>query len=131
MSQPLDLQDVLASFTDAWSPRIVAYLNDYDIRLARFVGEHIWHVHSNTDEFFLVLDGTIHIGLREHGGERTVTLGKNGIFVVPKGTSHKPSSPGGAVVLLVEPTGTLTVGDEHDDVPDHVDATTGRPLKGL
>jgi mannose-6-phosphate isomerase-like protein (cupin superfamily) len=131
MSQPLDLHDVLASFTDAWSPRIVAYLNDYDIRLARFAGEHIWHVHTDTDEFFLVLDGTIHIGLREPGGERTVTLAEKEIFVVPKGTFHKPSSPDGAVVLLVEPTGTLTVGDEHDDVPDHVDATTGHPLKGL
>lgn len=131
MSQPVALHDVLASFTDAWSPRIVAYLNDYDIRLARFAGEHIWHVHTNTDEFFLVLDGTIHIGLREHDGERTVTLGRNEIFVVPRGTFHRPSSPDGAVVLLVEPTGTLTVGDEHDDVPDHVDATTGHPRKGL
>lgn len=131
MSQPVALHDVLASFTDAWSPRIVAYLNDYDIRLARFAGEHIWHVHTNTDEFFLVLDGTIHIGLREHDGERTVTLGRNEIFVVPRGTFHRPSSPDGAVVLLVEPTGTLSVGDEHDDVPDHVDATTGHPRKGL
>jgi mannose-6-phosphate isomerase-like protein (cupin superfamily) len=131
MSQPLDLHDVLASFTEAWSPRIVAYLNDYDIRLARFAGEHIWHAHNNTDEFFLVLDGTIHIGLREPDGERTVTLGEKEIFVVPRGTFHKPSSPDGAVVLLVEPTGTLTVGDEHDDVPDHVDATTGHPLTGL
>jgi mannose-6-phosphate isomerase-like protein (cupin superfamily) len=128
MTEPVDLSEVLAGFTEAWSPRIVAYLNDYDIRLARFAGEHIWHVHNDTDEFFLVLDGTIHIGLREAGGERTVTLGENSAFVVPKGTFHKPSSPGGAVVLLVEPTGTLSVGDEHDEVPDHVDATTGHPV---
>ena len=128
MRQPVDLNAVLAGFSEAWSPRIVAYLNDYDIRLARFAGEHVWHVHNDTDEFFLVLDGTIHIGLREAGGERTVTLGRNGVFVVPKGTFHKPSAPGGAVVLLVEPTGTLSVGDEHDEVPDHVDATTGHPV---
>lgn len=127
MTQPVDLKSVLGGFTEAWSPRIVAYLNDYDIRLARFAGEHIWHVHNDTDEFFLVLDGTIHIGLRE-AGERTVTLGPNQAFVVPKGVFHKPSSPGGAVVLLVEPTGTLSVGDEHDEVPDHVDATTGHPV---
>ena len=128
MTEPVDLDEVLAGFTDAWSPRIVAYLNDYDIRLARFAGEHIWHVHNDTDEFFLVLDGTVHIGLRTDGGERTVTLGANDAFVVPKGTFHRPSSPGGAVVLLVEPTGTLSVGDEHDEVPDHVDATTGHPI---
>jgi mannose-6-phosphate isomerase-like protein (cupin superfamily) len=128
MTQPVDLRTVLAGFTEAWSPRIVAYLNDYDIRLARFAGEHIWHVHKDTDEFFLVLDGAIHIGLREPGGERTVALHQGSVFVVPKGVCHKPSAPDGAVVLLVEPTGTLSVGDEHDEVPDHVDETTGHPV---
>src|SRR5437763_930031 len=54
---PIDLNEVLASFDAAWSPRIVTRVNDYDIRLARFAGEHVWHVHENTDEFFLVLDG--------------------------------------------------------------------------
>jgi len=128
MTKPVDLQAVLDGFTEAWSPRIVAYLNDYDIRLARFAGEHIWHVHNDTDEFFLVLDGTIHLGLREADGERVVTLDRNTAFVVPKGVYHKPSSPDGAVVLLVEPTGTLSVGDDHDDVPDHVNVTTGIPV---
>jgi mannose-6-phosphate isomerase-like protein (cupin superfamily) len=127
MTQPVDLNAVLAGFTEAWSPRIVANVNDYDIRLARFAGEHIWHVHLETDEFFLVLDGTIHIGLREDT-ERIVTLHKGSMFVVPRGVFHKPSSPDGAVVLLVEPTGTLSVGDEHDEVPDHVDETIGHPI---
>lgn len=125
MSQPIDLAAVLAGFTQAWSPRIVAQVNDYDIRLARFAGEHVWHAHHDTDEFFLVLDGSIDIGLRERGGERVVTLQKGAAFVVPRGVFHKPSSERGAVVLLVEPTGTVTVGDEHDEVPAHVDATTG------
>ncbi|RSM36083.1 cupin domain-containing protein [Amycolatopsis balhimycina DSM 5908] len=121
---PIDLNEVLASFDAAWSPRIVTRVNDYDIRLARFDGEHVWHVHENTDEFFLVLDGEIEIGLRDPD-ERVVTLARGQVFVVPKGTFHKPSSKTGASVLLVEPAGTLTVGDEHDEVPDHVDVTTG------
>ena len=121
---PIDLNEVLASFAAAWSPRIVTRVNDYDIRLARFDGEHVWHVHENTDEFFLVLDGEIEIGLRDPG-ERVVTLGRGQVFVVPKGTFHKPSSKAGASVLLVEPAGTLTVGDVHDEVPGHVDVTTG------
>ena len=121
---PIDLNEVLASFDAAWSPRIVTRVNDYDIRLARFDGEHVWHVHENTDEFFLVLDGEIEIGLRDPA-ERVVTLGRGQVFVVPKGTFHKPSSKAGASVLLVEPAGTLTVGDVHDEVPGHVDVTTG------
>ncbi len=121
---PIDLNEVLASFEAAWSPRIVTRVNDYDIRLARFDGEHVWHVHEHTDEFFLVLDGEIEIGLRDPD-ERVVTLGRGQVFVVPKGTFHKPSSKAGASVLLVEPAGTLSVGDVHDEVPDHVDVTTG------
>ena len=128
MNRPIDLAAALASFTEAWSPRIVTTVNDYDIRLARFAGEHVWHVHLDTDEFFLVLDGEIEIGLREEEGERTVTLRRGEVFVVPRGVFHKPSSADGAAVLLVEPTGTLSVGDEHDEVPDHVDATTGHRL---
>jgi mannose-6-phosphate isomerase-like protein (cupin superfamily) len=128
MTQPTDLRTVLAGFSEAWSPRIVANVNDYDIRLARFAGEHVWHVHNETDEFFLVLDGTIEIGLREPEGERTVTLHRGSVFVVPRGVFHKPSSSAGAEVLLVEPTGTLSVGDEHDEVPAHVDVTTGHRL---
>jgi mannose-6-phosphate isomerase-like protein (cupin superfamily) len=121
---PIDLNEVLASFDAAWSPRIVTRVNDYDIRLARFDGEHVWHVHEDTDEFFLVLAGEIEIGLRDPD-ERVVTLARGQVFVVPKGTFHKPSSKTGASVLLVEPAGTLSVGDAHDDVPDHVDVTTG------
>lgn len=121
---PIDLNEVLATFDAAWSPRIVTRVNDYDIRLARFDGEHVWHVHEDTDEFFLVLDGEIEIGLRDPD-ERVVTLARGQVFVVPKGTFHKPSSKAGASVLLVEPAGTLSVGDRHDDVPGHVDVTTG------
>jgi mannose-6-phosphate isomerase-like protein (cupin superfamily) len=121
---PIDLDDVLASFDDAWSPRIVTRVNDYDIRLARFAGEHVWHVHQDTDEFFLVLEGEIEIGLRDPQ-ERVVTLSRGQVLVVPRGTFHKPSSKQGASVLLVEPAGTLTVGDAHEEVPGHVDVTTG------
>jgi mannose-6-phosphate isomerase-like protein (cupin superfamily) len=121
---PIDLNEVLSSFDAAWSPRIVNRVNDYDIRLAKFDGEHVWHVHEHTDEFFLVLDGEIAIGLRDPD-ERVVTLGRGQVFVVPKGAFHKPSSKTGASVLLVEPAGTLTVGDDHDEVPGHVDVTTG------
>jgi mannose-6-phosphate isomerase-like protein (cupin superfamily) len=123
--QPLDLQTVLDGFDAIWSPRIVANVNDYDIRLARFAGEHVWHVHEQTDEFFMVLEGEIEIGLREDSGERVVTLPRGSVFVVPRGIFHKPSSKAGAVVMVVEPTGTLSVGDSHEEIPDYVDVTTG------
>ncbi|MBB4688913.1 cupin domain-containing protein [Amycolatopsis jiangsuensis] len=125
---PLDLQTVLAGFDAVWSPRIVTTVNDYDIRLARFAGEHVWHKHDETDEFFLVLDGEITLGLREPDGERTVRLSRGQLFVVPRGTFHKPSAEHESVVLLVEPSGTLSVGDDHEEVPDTVDVTVGHPV---
>ncbi|AUG76622.1 cupin [Kitasatospora sp. MMS16-BH015] len=127
--QPLLLDTALASFDALWSPRVVTRVNDYDVRIAKVRGEHLWHAHDDTDEFFLVLDGELHIALREPAGERTVRLPKGAVFTVPRGTEHKPSSPDGAALLLFEPTGTSTVGDRHDPVPGHVDATTGHRLE--
>ncbi|MFC4911691.1 cupin domain-containing protein [Actinomadura gamaensis] len=127
-NEAIELQDALASFDEIWSPRIVTRVNDYDVRIAKAEGEHLWHAHEHTDEFFLVLDGELSIALREDGGERVVTLPKGAVFVVPKGTEHKPAAPGGASILLFEPSGTLSVGDRHEDVPDHVDATVGHAL---
>ena len=125
---PISLSQALASFSDVYSPRIVGRVNDYDIRVAHARGEHVWHVHEHTDEFFLVIDGQFDIALRDGDGERTVSLRSGDIFVVPKGTEHKPSSPGGSI-LMFEPSGTLTTGDRHQgDIPAHVDSTVGRGL---
>ncbi|WP_007025711.1 cupin domain-containing protein [Saccharomonospora iraqiensis] len=125
---PTDLAAALSSFDQLWSPRVVTTVNDYDVRVAKVAGEHVWHAHDDTDEFFLVIDGELRIALREPDGERTVVLGKGSVFVVPRGVEHKPSSEHGASLLLFEPSGTSSVGDRHDEVPDHVDATTGHAL---
>ncbi|MEU9578713.1 MULTISPECIES: cupin domain-containing protein [Streptomyces] len=127
--EPVDLSRALASFDSLWSPRIVTRVNDYDVRVAKVSGDHVWHVHEDTDEFFLVLDGELLIALREPEGVRTVRLPKGAVFTVPRGTEHRPSAPEGAALLLLEPAGTSSVGDRHDEVPAHVDATTGHPLE--
>jgi mannose-6-phosphate isomerase-like protein (cupin superfamily) len=130
-THPINLQTALASFAEIYSPRIVARVNDYDVRIAHASGEHVWHVHEDTDEFFLGLDGRLDIALRAaDGSERTVTLGPGDVFVVPRGILHKPSSPG-AAVLMFEPSGTSTTGDRHEgEIPDTVDSTTGHQLDG-
>src|SRR5882672_3257804 len=107
--EPIDLAAALARFDALWSPRIVTSVNDYDVRIAKVAGEHVWHAHDDTDEFFLVVEGELTIALREGGGEREVRLPQGAVFVVPRGTEHKPSSEAGASILLFEPTGTLTV----------------------
>jgi mannose-6-phosphate isomerase-like protein (cupin superfamily) len=127
--RPVNVTEALASFDDVYSPRIVARMNDYDVRIAHARGDHVWHVHENTDEFFLVLDGRFDIAIREAGGgETTVHLEKGDAFVVLKGVEHRPSSPGSSI-LMFEPSGTSTTGDRHEgDIPDHVDSTIGHDL---
>ena len=130
--EPVNIDAALATIDEVYSPRIVARVNDYDVRIARTGGDHVWHVHDDTDEFFLVLEGRFDVALRDaraggDGAERTVVLQAGDTFVVPRGTEHRPSSPGGAI-LMFEPTGTSTTGDRHDVIPGHVDSTTGHAL---
>jgi mannose-6-phosphate isomerase-like protein (cupin superfamily) len=129
-TNPVNLTEALASFDDVYSPRIVARMNDYDVRIAHTRGEHVWHTHDDTDEFFLVLDGQFDIAMRDvTGSETTVVLRTGDTFVVPKGTEHKPSSPG-AAILMFEPAGTSTTGDRQTGaIPEHVDSTTGHDLR--
>jgi mannose-6-phosphate isomerase-like protein (cupin superfamily) len=126
---PINLTAALASFDEVYSPRIVTRVNDYDVRVAHVRGEHVWHVHDDTDEFFLILEGQFDVAIRDaNGHETTVVLRQGDTFVVPRGVEHKPSSPGGAI-LMFEPSGTASTGDRHEGaIPDHVDSTTGHQL---
>ncbi len=127
-NKPVNVHDALASFDEVYSPRIVATVNDYDVRIAHTEGEHLWHSHADTDEFFLVLDGRFDVSLRDENGiESTVELGPGDTYVVPKGTEHRPSSPGGSI-LMFEPSGTLTTGDHDGPIPNNVDSTAGHRL---
>lgn len=107
VTQPVDLAAVLSTFDEPWSPRTVATLNDYDLRVVRTHGEFARHSHPETDEVFLVLAGSLTIRLDD--GE--VTLGPGQLYVVPRGVHHQPVSTEGAEVLLIEPSNTVNTGD--------------------
>lgn len=128
-SKPVSLQAVVDAIDAPWQPRIAAQFNGYDAKVARFDGEFTWHVHEQIDEFFLVLEGELTILIREDGVERAVDLGPHDVFVVPRGVEHKPVAPSGASALMVEPTGTVNVGDSHEELSAGIEATTGMPLQ--
>jgi mannose-6-phosphate isomerase-like protein (cupin superfamily) len=127
-NEPILLSNALASFDAVWRSRILTRVNDYDVRVPSVEGEHLWHVHDDTDDFFLVLGGEVHISLREPAGERTAVLPQGTFFTGTRGMEHEPYAPAGAVILMFEPTGTPTVGDRHDEISDQVDATIRHPL---
>jgi mannose-6-phosphate isomerase-like protein (cupin superfamily) len=107
MPQPVDLAAVLGGLTEPWVPLTVATLNDYDIRVVKTHGEFTRHSHAETDEFFLVLRGSLTI--RMDDGD--VELGPGQAYVVPRGTPHQPVCRDGAEVLLFEPSETVNTGD--------------------
>lgn len=107
MTEPVDLAQVLSGVTEPWSPRTVAVLNDYDVRVVKTHGEFTRHRHPDTDEVFLVLRGQLTIRL----DDRDVDLEAGQLYVVPRGVAHQPVSPQGADVLLVEPSSTVNTGD--------------------
>ena len=103
----VDLAGVLAGVDDTWSPRTVAVMNDYDVRVVKAEGEFTRHSHPETDELFLVVRGCLTI--RMDAGD--VLLGPGQLYVVPRGVPHQPVSVEGAELLLVEPSTTVNTGD--------------------
>ena len=103
----VNLKEKLATFSECWSPRIVADFNGHDVMVVKMKGEFNWHSHPDTDDFFLVLKGRMTIRLRDG----VVHLREGEMFVVPKGVEHCPVSEEGAEVLLIEPRGTPNTGD--------------------
>lgn len=112
MPDKVNLAQKLESFSEHFSPRIVAELNDYKIEVVKAKGEFVWHTHPDTDDFFLVLAGHLTIQLRD----RDVELGPGELFVVPRGVEHCPKASEEAHILLIEPKGTPNTGDAGGDL---------------
>ena len=113
MQDKINLSEKLGTFSEHWSPRTVAQLNDYDVMVVKVKDEFVWHKHDETDDFFLVLKGKLDIELRD----RTVTLGPGELFIVPKGVEHRPVAKEEVHMLLIEPTGTPNTGDKGTAAP--------------
>ena len=107
MSTVVDLAAKLGQFSDHWSPKVVARMNDYEIKVVKVQGKFTWHTHDDTDELFLVVDGELTIQLRD--GD--VTLGAGQLYVVPRGVEHCPIAEGEVSALLIEPAGVVNTGD--------------------
>jgi mannose-6-phosphate isomerase-like protein (cupin superfamily) len=103
----VNLDERFSMFTERWSPKVVARLNDYEIKIVRIQGEFVWHTHDDTDELFLVLAGELTIRLRD--GDVVLSAGE--MYVVPRGVEHCPVANDEVQAVLIEPTGVVNTGD--------------------
>ena len=112
IAEAVDLERKLSLFTELWSPKVIARVNDYDVKVVKVKGEFVWHRHEDTDELFLVLRGRLRIQMREGA----VEIGPGQMYVVPKGVEHCPVADEETHALLLEPRGVVNTGDVGGDL---------------
>ena len=111
-SEAINFSDKFKKLNEFWSPRVIAEMNDYQFKIAKFKNEFVWHDHKKTDEAFIVIKGSMTIELRD----KTVNLSEGEMFVVPMGVEHKPRAENECHVLLIEPTGVVNTGDSQSEL---------------
>lgn len=102
----INLADKLARFSEHWSPRVIAEMNDYQFKLVKLQGEFVWHTHEHTDEVFMVVHGRMQIGFRD----RDVELGEGEMYVIPRGVEHITRAERECHALIIEPRGVVNTG---------------------
>jgi len=118
MKTAINLSEKFSKFSEHWSPKIIAQMNDYHFKLVKFQGEFVWHDHKGTDEVFIVLDGEMTIHFQD--GDVPVRNGE--MFVIPKGVEHKTAAKSECRAMLVEAAGTVNTGDARGDKTAPADA---------
>ena len=103
----VNLKEKLTLFSEHWSPKVIAEMNDYQFKLVKLQGDFVWHNHADTDEVFIVIEGEMRIEFEDE----TVELSEGEMYVVPKGVEHKPYAEEECKVMLVEPRGVVNTGD--------------------
>ena len=98
--------------SDYWDPKIAGELNGQQVKLAKFKGPFIWHKHDEEDEFFMVIEGSFNMELRD----KTITLNPGEFIIIPKGVEHRPVAENEALVMMFEPASTLNTGDQQNDM---------------
>jgi mannose-6-phosphate isomerase-like protein (cupin superfamily) len=105
----INLQEKFGLFTEQWTPKVIAEMNDYQFKIVKLKGDFIWHDHPETDETFVVIEGRLRIDF----DEGAVNIGPGELFIVPKGLRHKPFAEDEVKLMLIEPRGIKNTG--HDD----------------
>jgi mannose-6-phosphate isomerase-like protein (cupin superfamily) len=104
----INFQQKFSLFSEQWPPKVVPEMNDLQFKVVKLQGDFIWHSHRDTDETFIVVEGTLRIDFCD--GAVQVPGGE--MFAVPRGVEHKPYAEREVKLLLIEPRGVLNTGHE-------------------
>lgn len=110
--QKINFDEKFASFSDHWSPKVIAEMNDYQFKLVKVAGEFVRHHHADTDEAFIVIEGSMKIEF-EH---EVVELHAGEMCVVPKGVEHRTVAENECNIMIIEPRGVVNTGSAESDL---------------
>ena len=106
--EPTRIRDELDQVAQHWTPRVVGRVNDQYVKVAKLLGELVWHAHDGEDEMFLIVYGNLRIQLE---GDREVSLTAGDFYIVPKGVQHNPIAAEEVGIVLIETVTTAHTGD--------------------
>ena len=109
----VNFREKLSKFSEQWTPKVIAEMNEYQFKLVKIEGVFVWHEHQDTDEAFIVIEGSMRIDFDDGS---SVELDEGEMYVVPRGVRHRPCAESECRVMLVEPKGVVNTGDADSDL---------------
>ena len=109
----VNFEEKLSKFSEQWTPKVIAEMNDYQFKLVKIEGEFVWHEHPDTDEAFIVIEGSMRIDFEDGS---SVELNEGEMYVVPRGLRHRPCAETECKVMLVEPKGVVNTGEADSEL---------------
>ena len=110
--ESINFDNKFSKFSENWTPKVIAEMNDYQFKVVKIKGSFVWHDHKDTDEVFMVMKGEMEIEFRD--GKVAISSGE--MFVVPKQVEHKPYAKDECEIIVIEPRGVVNTGESEDEL---------------
>jgi mannose-6-phosphate isomerase-like protein (cupin superfamily) len=112
----VNVLEKLSLFDDHWDPRVVGELNGQQVKLVKFLGEFVWHLHKNEDELFYVIKGKF----KMHFRNSVVEVCENEFLIVPRGVEHRSYAEEEVWVMVFEPKTAVNTGNVTNELTRNI-----------
>ena len=114
--EKVNVLEKLSLFSDYWTPKIAGELNGQLVKLVKFHGDFIWHLHENEDELFYVIKGKFTMQFRD----REIEVNENEFLIVPRGIEHRSVAKDEVWAMVFEPKATLNTGNINNELTKRI-----------
>ncbi len=115
----IKLNEKFSLIKDFWTSYVIGELNGQYIKISKVKGEFVWHNHENEDEMFMVVKGELSILIKKDKKIEIIVIKENEIFIVERGTEHKPIANDECWIMLFEPIETKHTGEVDSELTNN------------